>query len=143
MQRQVTEISAVFLYVLSSVDEHPAGASGGVADTHPLAWLKQLDDEAHHGARRVELAALLPSVVGEPVYQVLVGVAQHVAAACRVFPQVLVAQVQAVEVVEQAADDAFTVGRAAQLLTRRSSWCPPARHQALECWRPRWRGWRC
>ena len=140
VQRQVAEVSAVLPHVLGGVDEHPAGAGGGVADAHPLAGLEQLDDEAHHGARRVELAALLPGVVGEPVDQVLVGVAQDVSPACRVLPQVLVAQVQAAEVVEQAADDALAVGRAAQLLTRRSSWCPPARRPAWACWCPRRRG---
>ena len=83
----------MLLHVLGSVDEHPTGAGRGVADAHPLAWLKQLDDEAHHGAGSVELATLLPGIIGEAGDQVLVCVAQHVSSAGRVFPQVLVAQV--------------------------------------------------
>ena len=106
----------MFLHVLGGVYEHSAGAGSGVADPHPLARLEQLDDEAHYGARRVELAALLARIVSKAVDQVLVGVAQHIAATGLILPQVLVAQVQAAEVVEQAADDALAVGRAAQLL---------------------------
>ena len=93
----------------------PPEPAVGIADAHPLARLKQLYDEAHHRAGRVELSALLARVVGEPVDQVLVGVAQDVTPAGRVLPQVLVAEVQASEVVEQAADDALAVGRAAEL----------------------------
>ena len=81
----------------------------------PSLRLEQLDDEAHHGSRSVELAALLAGVVGELVDQVLVGVAQDVAAPGCVDSQVLVAQVQVAEVVEQAADNALAVGRAAEL----------------------------
>ena len=77
--------------------------------------LKQLDDETHHRARRVELAALLSSVIGEPVYQVLVGVAKDVASPGRILPQVLVAQVETAEVVEQAANDTLAAGRATEL----------------------------
>ena len=116
VERQVAEVSPVLPHVLGGVDEHPAGAGRGVADAHALLRLQQLHDEAHHRARRVELAALLPGVVGELVDEVLVGVAQDVAPAGRVLPEVLVAQVKAAEVGEQAADDALPVGGAAQLL---------------------------
>ena len=99
VERKVAKISALLPHVLGRVDKHPAGAGGGIADAHPLARLKQLNDEPHHRARRVELAALLAGVVREPVYQVLVGVAQNVATARRVLPQVRVAKVQVAEVV--------------------------------------------
>ena len=114
VDRQVPDVSPLFLHVLGCVDEHSAGAGCGVADAHALARLQQLDDEAHHRPGRVELAALLPGVVGELVDQVLVGVAQHVAAAGCVLLEVVVAQVQVAEVGEQAADDALPVCRAAQ-----------------------------
>ena len=105
----------MLLHVLGCVDEHPAGAGRGVADAHALAWLQQLDDQAHYRPGRVELAALLPRVVGELVDQVLVSVAQHVAAAGCVLLEIVVAQIQVAEVVDQAADDALPVSRAAQL----------------------------
>ena len=115
VEGEVARVAALLAHVLGGVDEHPARSGGGVAYAHPLARLEQLDDEPHHRAGRVELAALLARVVGEPVDQVLVGVAQDVAPAGRVLPQVLVAEVQASEVVEEAADDALAVGRAAEL----------------------------
>ena len=64
---QVAAVSAVFLHVLSRVDEHPTGAGCWVANPHPLVRLEKLDDEAHHRAGSVELAAFLPGIVGEPV----------------------------------------------------------------------------
>ena len=107
----------------------------------PSCGLEQLDDEAHHRARRVELAALFPGIVGEAIDEVLVGVAQHIAAAGRVLPQVLIAQVQVAEVVEQAADDALAVGWAAQLglVVPVGAYQHPV--QAGGYWRPQWRGW--
>ena len=74
LQHQVAGVSALVPHVLGRVDEHAAGAGRRVADAHPLARLQQLDDEAHHLAGRVELAALPAGVIGEPVDQVFIGV---------------------------------------------------------------------
>ena len=116
VEHQVADVAAPFLHVLGGVDQHPAGPGGGVADAHPLLRLQQLDDQPHHLAGCVELAALLAGVVGELVDEVLVGVAQHVAGVHLAVAQVGVAEVQPGEVVQELADEALAVGRAAQLL---------------------------
>ena len=136
-QHQVADVAALLLHVLGGVDQHPAGPGRGVADAHPLLRLQQLYDEAHHLAGRVELAALLAGVVGELVDQVLVGVAQHVAGVYLAVAQVGVAEVQAGEVVEELADKALPVGRAAQLLLVVP--VDPGEHpvQPARCWCPR------
>ena len=90
VEGEVAEVSALFAHVLGCIDEHAAGAGGGVADAHALFRLEQFDDESHHGSRGVELAALLAGVVGEPVDEVFVGVAQDVAHAGRVNSEVIV-----------------------------------------------------
>ena len=65
VEREIAEVSALFPHVLRRIDEHTSEARRRVADAHPLAG-------------RVELPALLAGVMGEPVDQVLVGVAQNV-----------------------------------------------------------------
>ena len=102
--------------VLGSVDEHAGGPGRWVADAHPLGRLQQLDDEPHNGARRVELAALLASVVGELANQVLVGVAEDVdGALLALLGEVGVTQVEGVEVAQQAGDDAVAAAGATEL----------------------------
>ena len=114
VQHQVAPVAALLLHELRGVDEHAAGAGRRVADSHALAGLQQLNDQPHHRARRVELPTLLAGVVGELINQVFVGVAQDIVGSAVLIPQVAVAQVQVAEVVEQLADDALAVGRAAQ-----------------------------
>ena len=58
---------------------------------------------------------LFAGIVGELVNQVLVGVAKHVAGALTIRGEVGVPQVEVVEVIQQAADDALTVAGTAQL----------------------------
>ena len=115
VQRQVAGIAAPFPDILGGVNQHSGGTGGGVADAHTFLWFQQLHDESHDLARGVELAAFLAGVVGELVDEILVGVSQHVASAAVVATQVGVPKVQVTEVVNQAANDALPVGRAAQL----------------------------
>ena len=63
----------------------------------------------------VELAALLAGVVSELVDQVLIRIAQHVARAVAVRLEIRVAEIQVIEMVEQAAYDPIAVGGTAQL----------------------------
>ena len=115
MQHQVARVSPALPDVLRCIDQHSPRAGRRVADPHSLFRLQQLDDQPYHRPGRVELTALLPGVVRELVDQVLVGVSQHVrAGAAGSGPQVLVAQVQLAEVVQQAPDDPLPVSRAAQ-----------------------------
>ena len=79
MEHQVLPVASLFLHIIGGVDEHSPRSQGGVTDAHALARLQQFHDETHHRARRVELAALLPGIVGKTVDQVLVGVSQDVA----------------------------------------------------------------
>ena len=116
VEHQVADVAAPLLNVLGGIDQHPAGPGGWVADAHPLLRLQQLHYEPDDLSGRVEFAALLAGIVGELVNQVLVGIAQHVAGVHLPVPQVLVAEVQPRKVVEELADEAFAVGRAAQLL---------------------------
>ena len=62
------------------LDEHAGGAAAGVVDP-ALVGLQHLDEEAHHSARGVELAALAALGQGELLQEVLVDVAQHVGGA--------------------------------------------------------------
>ena len=78
VQHEVAGVAPLLGDVLGGVDEHARGAGRRVADAHPLSRLQQLDDEAHDGAGRVELAALLTGVVGELADEVLVGFAEDV-----------------------------------------------------------------
>ena len=103
----------LLLHILGGVDQHPAGPGRGVADAHPLLRLQQLHDQPDDLAGGVELTALLAGVVGELVDQVLVGVAQYVAGVHLPVAQVDVPEVQAGEVVQELADEALAVGRAA------------------------------
>jgi hypothetical protein len=66
-QREVASVlvGAVLGDVLACVDEHAAGAAARVVHPHSLARVDQADHHPHHGARGVELAALLPRRVGE------------------------------------------------------------------------------
>ena len=77
----------------------PAEPAVGSQILMPLARLQQLDDKPYHRTGRVELAALLARVVGEPVYQVLIRIPQHVVRAAVRIAQVVVAQVKRAEVV--------------------------------------------
>ena len=112
---KVADITAVFGDVLRGVDEHPAGAGGGITDAHALGGSQELDDELDDRARGVELAALLAGIVGKAIDEVLIGIAKDVAGAVGVLSQVRVAQVKVGEVVEEAVDDALAVGGAAEL----------------------------
>ena len=104
--------------------EHARGPSRWVADAHPLARLQQLDNEAHDRAGRVELAALLTGIVGELADEVLVGRAQNVDGALLALGgEVGIAQVEGVEVTQQAGDDAVAAAGTTQPWTRRSSSC--------------------
>ena len=78
VKHQVAAIAPLLVHILAGLDQHAAGASGGVVDAHALARLENLDHEPHHLAGRVELAALLACAVGEVFDQVLVGRAQQV-----------------------------------------------------------------
>ena len=66
------------LDVVGALDQHAAGASGRVADAHPLGGGQKFDDEFDHHPRRVELTALLARIVGELLNQVFVGPAEQV-----------------------------------------------------------------
>ena len=68
----------VSLDVVGALDQHAAGASGRVADAHPLGGRQQFDDQLDHHPRRVELAALLAGIVGKLLDQVFVGPAEEV-----------------------------------------------------------------
>ena len=66
------------LHVLDDLDEHAAGAARGVVDGLALLRVEDVDQQPDHRAGGVVLAGLLVRLVGEPLDQVLVGVAEHV-----------------------------------------------------------------
>ena len=72
------------LDVLDDLDEHAAGAAGRVVDGLALLRVEDVDQEADHRARGVVLAGLLVRLVGEPLDEVLVRVAEHVRRTVRV-----------------------------------------------------------
>ena len=130
VEGQVAVVAALLSHVLGGIDEHAAGAEGRVTDAHPLLGLQQFDNEPNHGARGVKLATLLTGIVGELVDEVLVGIPQDVAGPRSFLLQVLVPQVKGVEVVEQAANNPFPIGRAPLAFAHRSNWRPSGRHRA-------------
>ena len=115
VEGEIAVVAALLSHVLGGVDEHAAGAGGGVADAHALPGLEQLDDEPDHWAWSVELAALLAGVVGEPVDEVFVGVSQYVADAGGIESEIFVSQVEVAEVDQKALDDSLAVGGTAEL----------------------------
>ena len=116
VQHEVAGVASLLGDVLRRVDHHAGGASSRIADAHPLIGLEQLDDQAYDRTRRIELAAFFACVVGEPVDQVFVGVAEDVPRTLlTVLRQVRLAQVEAAEVPEQAVDDAVAARGATEL----------------------------
>ncbi len=66
------------LHVLDDLDQHAAGAARGVVDGLALLRVEDVDQQADDRARGVVLAGLLVRLVGEPLDQVLVRVAEDV-----------------------------------------------------------------
>jgi hypothetical protein len=108
VEGEVAGASALAFEVVDGFEEHTAGAAGGIVDGHTLFGAEDLDHEAHDLLGRVELAALLPGVVGELGDEVFVGVAQdgggHVGPAHAVFLEVVE------QVLQQAVGEALLVG---------------------------------
>ena len=75
---EIARIASLSLDVVGALDQHAAGAGGRVADAHPLGGSEQFNDQFDHHPWRVELAALLASVVGKLLDQVFVGPAEEV-----------------------------------------------------------------
>jgi hypothetical protein len=98
-------LAIVLIDVLAGQDQHAATARARVV--HRLARLRR-DQTAHHpdyGAGRIRLAALLSTLIGELLEQVLVGGAEHVGKL-----EVLVAQPVTGEVPDQLAQPAVSEG---------------------------------
>ena len=68
----------VLLDVVDGLHQHAAGAAGGIVDGFALLGVEDVHHQAHHGARRVELAGLFVGGVGEFLDQVFVGLAEDV-----------------------------------------------------------------
>ncbi len=68
----------MLLHEAGGLDEHAAGAAGGIQDA-PVVRLQDLDDELDDGGGRVELPALLPLRHGEFPEEVFVDEAEGVA----------------------------------------------------------------
>ncbi len=73
----VADAAAVGLNELLALHEHAARAAAGVVDA-ALVRGQHLDQQAHHAARRVELAALLALGAGELAEEVFVDAAEDV-----------------------------------------------------------------
>ena len=97
VQHQIAFVSSVLFDVLRGVDQHPAGACGGIADAHALVRSEQFDYQADHGTGSVELTAFPAGVVGELVDQILVGVSQDIAGFFALGPQVAIAEIKFVK----------------------------------------------
>ena len=90
-------VAVVLLDVVDGLQQHAAGAAGGVVDGFAFLRVEDVDHQPHHGARRVELARLLVGGVGELLDQVFVGLAEDVGL-CR-----LIAEVDAREMLDEVA----------------------------------------
>ena len=108
---KVARIAAAFADVVAGLDQHAAGAAGGVVDAH--AWLRidDLDQSAHHIGRGVELAGFLAGGIGEVFDQVFVGRAEQVGEL-----EVLVAQRDLLEVLDEVGEGIVVQGALADLL---------------------------
>ena len=71
-------VAAALANIVARLDQHAAGAAGGVVDAHVRLRIDDLDECPHHIRRRVELARLLPCRVGEEFDEVFVGGAEQV-----------------------------------------------------------------
>jgi hypothetical protein len=96
VQRHVAGPAAVLAQVVAHLDQHAAGAAGGVVDAHAFLRVAHLHAHAHHFGRGVELAGLLAGLIGKVLQQVLVGRAQEVGEF-----EVLVLQRNLVEVLDE------------------------------------------
>ena len=67
----VPELAAVAFHELFRLDEHAAGAAGGIVDA-PLVGGEHLDKAAHHAGGGVELPAVLPLRTGEAGEEILI-----------------------------------------------------------------------
>ena len=76
--KQVAAVAAVLFDVVLGQDQHAARARAGVIDAHAFVRIGDLHHQAHDGAGRVELSALLACGVSEVADQVLVGGPQQV-----------------------------------------------------------------
>ena len=120
----VAVVAAVVDDIVAALDEHAAGATGGVMHPHAFLRLEQLDDELHDHAGRVELATLLARAFGKTFDEVFVGVAQYVG-----FGQIAIAQRDVAEVREQSLHEAVHRDRVAEATFVVE---PHARHHSFE-----------
>ena len=78
------DIAPRFLHVVDGLQQHAAGAAGGVVNRIALARVEDVHHEPNDRARGVELAGLLVGDVGELLDQVFVGLAEDVHLGMRV-----------------------------------------------------------
>ena len=65
-------------HMLGALDEHAAGAAGGIADAHAFLRVEQFHQQAHHPRRGVEFTAFFTSVIGKALDQILIRPPQHI-----------------------------------------------------------------
>ena len=81
----VPELASVAFHELFRLDEHPAGAAGGIVDA-PLVGGEHLDKAAHHAGGGVELPAVLPLRTGEAGEEILIHPPEQINGAVRLLP---------------------------------------------------------
>ncbi len=72
------DIATRLLHMLDGLQQHAAGAAGGVINRLALTGIEDVHHEPHDGARGVELARLLVRGIGELLDQILVSLPEDV-----------------------------------------------------------------
>ena len=78
LAKKCTRIAAPLAHMLYGRQQHAAGATGRVVDRLALVRVKDVDNQPHHTARRIEFARFLVRRIGKLLDQVLVRVAHYV-----------------------------------------------------------------
>ena len=71
-------IAVILADVVNGLQQHAAGAAGGIVDGLAFPGIEDVHHQPHDRARRVKLARLLVREVGELLDQVFVGLAEDV-----------------------------------------------------------------
>jgi hypothetical protein len=107
---EVAGIAAAFAHIVAGLDEHAAGAAGGIVNAHAGLGIDDLDEHAHDVGRGVEFAGLFAGGVGEEFDEVFVGGAEEVGEL-----EVLVAEGDLFEVLDEVGEDVVVEGALADL----------------------------